>query len=56
MLIAGVLSLYVILVGYSRMYLGVHYATDIVAGWLAASACIIAALAVRSWLRTRSNS
>jgi undecaprenyl-diphosphatase len=26
--------LYIVLIGFSRMYLGVHYLTDIVAGWI----------------------
>lgn len=37
--------LYIIFVGFSRLYLGVHYPTDIVAGWFV-SAIWIAALGI----------
>lgn len=33
--------LYVVLIGLSRMYLGVHYPSDILGGWLMSSAWII---------------
>lgn len=35
-LVAGIAVLYVLAIGFSRMYLGVHYPTDILAGWTVA--------------------
>lgn len=33
-------SLYVLLIGFTRLYLGVHYPTDIMAGWLLSAAWV----------------
>lgn len=40
--VLAVASLFVLLVGLSRIYLGVHYPSDILAGWLAGTAWVVA--------------
>jgi undecaprenyl-diphosphatase len=41
-LVLAVASLFVLLVGLSRIYLGVHYPSDILAGWTAGTAWVVA--------------
>jgi undecaprenyl-diphosphatase len=52
--VVGVGVLLVLLIGYSRLYLGVHYPTDVLAGFLAAPLWLIFVGAVYvAWLSVR---
>ncbi len=53
-IVGGVI--YMMLIGYSRLYLGVHYPTDIMAGWLVALMWIIfVSLVFDSWHQMRAS-
>ena len=57
-LLASVISvaiLLTILVGLSRIYLGVHYPTDVIAGWIAGLSWALFCWSIARWLQSRNQ-
>ncbi|MBB3998039.1 phosphatase PAP2 family protein [Aureimonas pseudogalii] len=51
----GVAILLTLLIGLSRIYLGVHYPTDVLAGWCAGAAWALICWAAARWLQHRGQ-
>lgn len=51
----GTAVLLIVLVGLSRLYLGVHYPTDVAAGWAIGASWAILWAIVASWLKDRHH-
>ena len=51
----GVAMLLVFLIGVSRLYLGVHYPTDVLAGWVIGMSWAVVCWLVERWMERRSG-
>lgn len=53
--LVGFASLIVLLIGCSRVFLGVHWPSDVLAGWAFGTAWALAVFAANRWLRNRTR-
>ena len=52
-LLSILLALLILLIGFSRVYLGVHYPSDILAGYAAGGACLAVFISIFTYVRYR---
>jgi membrane-associated phospholipid phosphatase len=52
-LLSLLLALLILLIGFSRVYLGVHYPSDILAGYAAGGACLAVFISIFTYVRYR---
>lgn len=52
-LLTTLLALLILLIGFSRVYLGVHYPSDILAGYAAGGACLAVFISIFTYVRYR---
>ena len=52
-LLSSLLALLILLIGFSRVYLGVHYPSDILAGYAAGGACLAIFISIFTYVRYR---
>jgi membrane-associated phospholipid phosphatase len=53
--IASVALTYIAIIGFSRLYLGVHYPTDILAGWIVAGIWVVTTWRVLQFLEAKKQ-
>lgn len=53
--IVSVMIILIFLIGFSRIYLRVHYATDVMAGWCIGSIWLITSLSILGIIKAKFN-